>query len=486
MRGVRLTGVQRFGDGRVLLGGAPTRLFRLSAAGAAALDRWCAGEPLAGGAETDLAWRLVDAGMAEPTFDGPDDGDDADGDVPERLTVVVATHGRARQLDVGVALLRSAHPTGRIVVVDDGSPDASAIASVAARHHAELLRRERSGGPAAARNTGLAAVTTPLVAFVDSDVEVAPGWDRTLRRWCALDGVAIVAPRVISPPGPSTRRRYDSLRSPLDLGDRSAAVYPGGQVSYVPAAALVARTDVMVALGGFDESMPVGEDVDLVWRAHEAGWRIRYEPAVAVVHREPVERAAVGAWVGRRVAYGSSAAVLERRHRGAAPPVVVSGSSAFVWGLVAAGHPLAAAAVGGTSAAALTRKLAGVPTSAAVAVGLRGHLRAGEALLRSLVRPWWPLSVVAAVRLRRCRTVLAIAIVVPPLIDRSRAGRRQGGGSARPPIGSWIGWHLLDDVAYSTGVWWGAVRARSPSSLQPRRAVRSRRSSGTVSDLTTA
>ena len=36
--------------------------------------------------------------------------------------------------------------------------------------------------------------------------------------------------------------------------------------------------------GGFDDGLRVGEDVDLVWRLLEAGWRVRYEPSVTVRH----------------------------------------------------------------------------------------------------------------------------------------------------------------------------------------------------------
>ena len=57
------------------------------------------------------------------------------------------------------------------------------------------------------------------------------------------------------------------------------------RVAYVPTAALLVRR---AALGdGFDESLRNGEDVDLVWRLIEAGWRVRYEPAVQVGTASP-------------------------------------------------------------------------------------------------------------------------------------------------------------------------------------------------------
>ena len=59
--------------------------------------------------------------------------------------------------------------TSRVIVVDDGSADPAAIQSAAAAAGASVVRRPVNGGPAAARNTGLAAAQTPLVAFLDSD-----------------------------------------------------------------------------------------------------------------------------------------------------------------------------------------------------------------------------------------------------------------------------------------------------------------------------
>ena len=67
-------------------------------------------------------------------------------------------------------------------------------------------------------------------------------------------------------------------------------------------------------VGGFDPSLRVGEDVDLVWRLVEAGWRARYEPQSVVGHRP---RATLAALLRQRFGYGRSAGALDRRHPGA-------------------------------------------------------------------------------------------------------------------------------------------------------------------------
>ena len=78
--------------------------------------------------------------------------------------------------------------------------------------------------------------------------------------------------------------RYEAVRSSLDLGQREAPVVPYGTVSYVPSAAIICRRSVMDQVGGFDETLKSGEDVDLCWRFIEAGARLRYEPIAMVAH----------------------------------------------------------------------------------------------------------------------------------------------------------------------------------------------------------
>jgi mycofactocin system glycosyltransferase len=377
------------------------------------------------------------------------------------VTVALPVRNRAAQLDAALAALAAGPRTARTVVVDDGSDDPHAIAQVAARHGADVLRRDVSGGPAAARNAALATVTTPLVAFVDSDVVVPRDWLEPLLGLFADDRVALAAPRVAGPPGPSVRERYDSVRSPLDLGADPGLVRPRTRVAYVPSAAIVCRVDALAGVGGFDEAMTMGEDVDLCWRLDGAGWRCSYAGDASVVeHHDEPERGGWMAWWRRRRDYGTSAASLDERHPGAVAPLGVSGWSAAVWALAALGRPTAAAAVAGGTAIAGVRTLDALGPKVAAGVVLRGHLGAGELIARALVRPWFPFTVAATAVSRRARKVALVAALVPPLLEWRRRC---------PPIDPvrWTVVSLADDVAYSTGVWAGALRARSFGALLP-------------------
>ena len=124
------------------------------------------------------AQRLLDAGLAHP---------DLPPGAAVEVTVVVPVKDRTAGLARLLAALRADPGTADcpVVVVDDGSADPAAVAAVAGRHGAGLVRHESARGPAAARNAGLRAVTTAAVAFVDSDCVPENGWLPRLTRHLA-------------------------------------------------------------------------------------------------------------------------------------------------------------------------------------------------------------------------------------------------------------------------------------------------------------
>ena len=447
---------RRSADGRSLLGGAPMRLLRFSEAGAVAVDRVLAGGPVpTTGPDAQVARRLLDAGMVHPR----------PGRTPE-LTVSVVVPVRDHAVELGALLDALQAPAGtEVVVVDDGTADPTAVPDAVAGR-ATVLRHDRSLGPGAARDTGWRASSGEVVVFVDADVAPGAGWLEPLLAHLADPAVGIIAPRVRSRPGRSLLERYERHRSPLDLGDREARVVPRGRVSYVPTATVVCRRELLEQLDGFAPGMRVGEDVDLVWRAVESGWTVRYEPATEVEHRP---RADWGALARQRATYGSAAAPLDQRHPGSVAPVELNAWSLAAWLLAALGGrtgALAGAGVAIGSSLALAPKLRGrldrpVATSLRLAGG--GTMQAGAWLGRSVWRAWLPFAVVGSLRSRRVRRATLAAAVVPALLDRRAAGPEPGIDPVR-----WTLLHALDQAAYCAGVWRGAWRCRSARALLPR------------------
>ena len=386
--------------GRVVVAGSPLRVFRLTAAGsevASALER---GLPVD---RSRLVDRLLDGGAIHP--DAHPDGRSQF--TSDDVTVVTPQLGGTTATE------------GRLVVDDGSQPPLGGAA----------LRLEVNRGPAAARNAGRALASTPLLAFVDADVTLPPGWLTALLPHFDDERVALVAPRVTG-----------ETDSPLDLGPSPARIRAGTRVSYVPGAAIVVRATAFDSIGGFDEQMRFGEDVDLVWRLDEAGFGCRYEPASSVAHRP---RPTLGARMRQHAGYGTSAAPLAMRHPGALAPIVSNVWTASTWLLLAVGHPVAAVTIAVGSAAALPSKLPDVPPTAAFALAMRGHVGAAEQISHALRREWWPLLVVGALLSRRARWIALAALLH---------------GAATAPT----------DIAYGWGVWRGVFRHRTTAPIRPR------------------
>lgn len=453
--------------GAVLFGGSPLRQLRLAPRAA----RLLAGDHLVvhDATSADLAARLLDAGVAHPELPGTPS-------VPE-VTVVVPVRDRPHELARLLAALRDdpSTATATVLVVDDGSADASAVGRVAGEHGAEVVRHDTARGPAAARNAGMVRARTDLVAFLDSDCVPRPGWLAVLEAHLADPRLALVAPRITGLPGPRPGwwSRYDDVAGALDMGERPAPVRSGSAVSYVPSAALLARRAALGA--GFDESMRVAEDVDLVWRLSAAGWRVRYEPRAVVAHEHPVVTAE---WLRRRAFYGTGAALLAARHGSAVAPVVLAPSSAAVWVLLLSGSRagrIGALGVLAVDSVRLARRLAGPGATPgpvpAVGLVLRGSAAAGRSLARAVTRHHWPIAAVLGLASRRLRHgVVAVAATDAVLAwwpHRARIGLLRFAVARR-----------LDDLAYGTGLWWGAARAGDAVALLPARPPRIRHPDG--------
>lgn len=480
--------VRQWGDR--LAGGSPRHILRLSAAGMRSLRELELGQAASANARL-LGRRLLDAGLAHPH--------PAPGDPRDRVTVVIPVRDRARAL---ARCLSALDPSLAVTVVDDGSQDGETIAAVAARHDARLMRRARSGGPAAARNAALDEIATELVAFLDSDCVPSRDWLSALVGHFDDPLVGAVAPRMrpLVKGHANAVARYLQARSPLDMGASPAAVQPGSRVAYLPSAALlVRRAAIDVGYGGhaidtggghalgagFDESLRYGEDVDLVWRLHDAGWRIRYDPSAIVAHDEP---ASLDAMLIRRFHYGGSAAPLSARHgRRLAPAVLhrstVAAACLLLWASgVPRGH--ARGRLGKTAttlvladALLFARRMRrhGVPISSAA----RWHTEAVLQTLVSLGRPGATLGIPTAMAiglrgtlrqpsphralhgrgLRRTAIAALGMLAMPALLEWQR-------GAQLDPL-RWMTLATLDDIAYAAGVWHGAIKHRIPRLLVP-------------------
>ena len=465
--------------GTVLVGGSPARVLRLTPQGASLVARWWTGTPVGSDpAHGHLARRLVSGGLAHPRPPGPTGASGATGLTGatgaggEQVSVVIPVKDRPGEL---ATVLGALEPVAEVLVVDDGSTAGALLAEAARRAGATYLRLDPSQGPAAARNAGLAAARSPLVAFVDSDCVPSPGWLAPLVAHFADPKLGAAAPRVtlLPPARPGALARYEAARSPLDRGRREGLVRPRSPIPFVPTAALVVRR-AAAPQGLFDEALVGGEDVDAVWRLAAAGWDVRYVPTVTVAHPA---RGPLRSWVARRAFYGATAGPLARRHGAALAPAATSRWTAAFWTLLLTGHPLWAAGVAGNASGLLARRLAPLvenPVGLGVRLAAGGMLAAGPPLATGLARAWSP-ALAAALLARRTRPLGALGLAVGLAAGTaSWVGARRSSGQPGWPPGvrpldpvRHVALHLLDDLAYGTGVWASCARSRTWRPLVP-------------------
>jgi glycosyltransferase involved in cell wall biosynthesis len=239
---------------------------------------------------------------------------------PMEVTVVVPTSGRAGYLEVALDSLRGQRTSAphELLVVDDGSTDDTP--AVAARFGARLVRHDERRSLNAARNTGVREAGGDLVAFVDDDVFVPPGWLDALAEGARRhpDAEAFGGPIRARFEGHAPRGcgREDPPITTLDLGaeDREAEMVWGAN--------LAVRRSAVERIGEFDESFDRGHGDEEEWllRLRAAGGRIVYLADAGLDHRRAAGDSGLASLARAAYRRGRGARSSDRRH-GKAPGV---------------------------------------------------------------------------------------------------------------------------------------------------------------------
>jgi GT2 family glycosyltransferase len=225
-----------------------------------------------------------------------------------RVSVVVASYNGERTLKACLdSLERLNYPDYEVILVDDGSSEATR--QIAFAHpKVRYFRHEKNLGLSVARNTGIAAATGEIIAFMDSDCRADEDWlyylvgDLLGSEFAGIGGPNLLPPEdslvaaavMASPGGPAH----------VMLTDRRAEHIPGCNMAFYKWA--------LAQVGGFDPIFhKAGDDVDLCWRLQQAGLKIGFSPAAFVWH---YRRSTIGAYLKQQRGYGEAEALLVRKH----------------------------------------------------------------------------------------------------------------------------------------------------------------------------
>lgn len=226
-------------------------------------------------------------------------------------TVVVCTRERPLALRRCLLGMAGTLPLGVDVLVVDNAPQSTSTAEVVDEVEAAGVPAHRvvatRRGLSAARNAALAASSSEVLAFVDDDTIVDPGWLDPLRRAFASDRSVAAAVGFVPSAQLDTPAQYEFERRlawatrlvPARLSLRSASVpprpfpYNAGQIG--TGANMAVHRQALVEVGGFDPALGAGrltkggEDLEIFVRLLRAGWSVAYEPSSIVWHFHPPE-----------------------------------------------------------------------------------------------------------------------------------------------------------------------------------------------------
>ena len=166
----------------------------------------------------------------------------------------------------------------KICIVDNYSSDATT--SIASTFAVNILRVPvRTIG--FSRNAGSLNADTDIIAFLDADCMVSPGWlKEAMKHFVFADTVAVGSyPRVLDAESNNLQKTWSKLCSKATGGIH--------EVEWLPSANLIVRASTFRLVGGFNESLVTCEDVDLSYKLKYYG-KLIYDPGVTVYHlREP-------------------------------------------------------------------------------------------------------------------------------------------------------------------------------------------------------
>ncbi len=221
------------------------------------------------------------------------------------ISVVICSYNGSRTIRQSLEALRKVvYPKFEVIVVDDGSRDATA--AIASEFEVRLIQ-QANAGLSNARNTGWQNAKGEIVAYLDDDAAPDPHWLHYLASaFRSSDEAGIGGPNIAFPDDTFVAQCVD--HSP---GNPTHVLLTDCVAEHLPGCNMAFRKSCLAAIGGFDGSFRIaGDDVDLCWRLQARGWQLGFHPGAMVWHHR---RGTVKTYWQQQLNYGRAEAILERK-----------------------------------------------------------------------------------------------------------------------------------------------------------------------------
>ena len=234
-------------------------------------------------------------------LDEPKAAEEPEGGWPGVSVLIPAYNEEAVITTSVAAAIGSDYPQLEVLVLDDGSTDATeatALQAAAGDPRCRVIRDPVNRGKAEQLNAGFAQAQYELVVVTDADTHMHPlALKLLVARMCRSPLVAAVAgaPHVSNRGSFLTALQVLEAASIIGLIRRSQSLT--GRVGVVAGVLALFRRDRVLAVGGFDPRMAT-EDIDMTWKLLLNGWHTAYEPRALVGMQVPASLRAL--WMQRK------------------------------------------------------------------------------------------------------------------------------------------------------------------------------------------
>jgi cellulose synthase/poly-beta-1,6-N-acetylglucosamine synthase-like glycosyltransferase len=211
--------------------------------------------------------------------------------LPNVSVIVPIYNGEADLPELLTCLWAQDYPRDRVeyLIVDNNSDDRTVDLLKSAVQTAQSqgitlrpLSEPHIQSSYAARNVGIQAATSAILAFTDADCRPQPHWLTHLVQPFADEDIGLVAGEIQALPGQTLLEHHAERQE--TLSQKHTIAHPF--CAYGQTANLAVRLDALQQVGLFRPYLTTGGDADLCWRIlRQTPWQLRFAEAATVCHR---------------------------------------------------------------------------------------------------------------------------------------------------------------------------------------------------------